>query len=150
MQNIVSFVEVENYISRVYAGKRCAVKPFYIPFDFGDFAAAASSVTVQQRIPSNADFILMRMSFSRQIEDPLNLTTIQFIDGGTNEQFFPSPVIAELVCDTLTFGMRDQSVFRRLAGSSVISGTLTSTGVSAFNNAIITMAGVLVYVYSGQ
>lgn len=149
MQNIISFLDVENYIAATYAGKRCAVKPFYIPFDFGDFLDTGGTSTVQQRIPSNADFLLMRMSYSASSVDFGNILRVQFVDGGTNEQFYASPVPIFDVCDTNILGMRDQSVYRRLAGSSVISGTMTSTGNgTAVDNAIITMAGVLVYVYS--
>lgn len=147
MQNIVSFTDVENYIARVYAGKRCAVKPYFIGFDFGD-VAVSTVATVQQKIPSNADFVVSRMSFSIQNYNSSLNPYIQFIDGGTNEQFYSSSVPVYSVCDSVFNGLQDQSTYRRLAGNSLISGTLTNDDAGALTNAIITMAGVLVYVYS--
>jgi len=147
MRNIASFTNLEDYIARVYAGKRCAVKPFLINFSYGA-VAANSSETVQQKIPSNADFIQCWMSINSSFAASELL--LQITDSGTSQTFFDSAVNASTVCDQSDTGNRDQAVYRRVAGNSTLSAAINNLTATAYGDLSLTLVGVLVYVYSGQ
>lgn len=149
MQNIVSFREVEAYIARVWQGQRCAVKPYFINFEFSDVAPGASA-DATQKINSNADFLLCDIRAKDSGAGAQN-ARLQIVDNGSLERFFAEAVSLASVATFANYGYADMSIPRRIAGNSSITATYTADANNLANSFLqLTFAGVLVLPYSGR
>ena len=155
MFNIASFVDLENWIARVWQGQRVLIKPWAIDFSFGNIASGTTG-SVTQKINSNADFVLSdyRFSYGEGGGGDFAEVLLQIVDNGSLERFFadevPLIIPAKNMSDPFVSSTTTPSTFRRIAGNSSVTATLRhpAGGTVTANDVHLLMIGVLVFTYS--
>ena len=146
MRNIVDFTELEAYVSRVWQGQRCILKPYFFNADFAGFLASGSE-TQTIKINSNADFLIVEMRASAKNETQIYANcNLQITDGATLEQFFSAPVPMVDVCTLIGSFKQGMAIPRRVAGNSLLSITASDfTGTENTDAFQLSLVGVLVF-----
>lgn len=146
MHNVVDFTEIEAYVSRVWAGQRCILKPYFFNADFPALTANAEE-TATIKTNSNADFLLTEFRFGYDEVAALTpeLNTLQIVDGATLEQFFAAPVPIWSIAKLNNQTIQSLSVPRRIAGNSLLTLTIKEMNNTTFPASQLSLVGVLVF-----
>lgn len=136
MRNIQSFIEVAQFVSDLYAGRRVQMKPYYYPIATTS-VPASSSLPFTQKINGNCDFVLI--DIITNISDVSDVF-LQITDSATQETLFNTPVDAGNVLN------KSIGVFKRLAANSNQVLTISNqNAATAYGAGYIVLCGVNVF-----
>jgi hypothetical protein len=148
MDNQIAFTDIEAIVAQMYAGQRCALKPYFYAVDFVAFTSG-SSQTGTLKLNANTDFLLTELRWgTTQVAEDTNEATIQIVDSGSNERFFDNPVLLGGICTTGN-KPRALAVPRRISGNATLTIAITNgVGSDTMPAGQLVFCGVNVYVYS--
>lgn len=153
-----TYKEIAEFCASIYQGRNLLIVPYNFQISFLN-VAPGSLQELPLSITANADFVLteIQCNAAPQADQSLSVqgavvpaATIQFIDSGTNEQFFDTPSAINN-CASVGPNFRSLDYPRFIQGRTTLRTVLQSfyTGATTFPRIDISLNGVLVRAYSG-